>query len=93
MFSTDFIFRQQENLADNQICQAGFRPLCNKILIATITIKYSVGAFAELMRVLENQNHLQKLMHSICRISEWKTIQPTLQPPLCTVNPFHIPQL
>ena len=31
MFSTDFIFRQQENLVDNQICQAGFRPLCNKI--------------------------------------------------------------
>ena len=33
MFSTDFIFRQQENLVDNQKCQAGFRPLCNKILI------------------------------------------------------------
>ena len=32
MFSTDFIFRQQENLVDNQKCQAGFRPLCNKIL-------------------------------------------------------------
>ena len=32
MFSTDFIFRQQENLVDNQICQAEFRPLCNKIL-------------------------------------------------------------
>ena len=32
MFSTDFIFRQQENL-DNQKCQAGFRPLCNKILL------------------------------------------------------------
>ena len=31
MFSTDFIFRQQENLVDNQICQAGFRLLCNKI--------------------------------------------------------------
>ena len=31
MFSTDFIFRQ-ENLVDNQKCQAGFRPLCNKIL-------------------------------------------------------------
>ena len=29
MFSTDFIFRQQENLVDNQKCQAGFRPLCN----------------------------------------------------------------
>ena len=33
MFSTDFIFRQQENLVDNQKCQAGSRPLCNKILI------------------------------------------------------------
>ena len=32
MFSTNFIFRQQENLVDNQKCQAGFRPLCNKIL-------------------------------------------------------------
>ena len=34
MFSTDFIFRQQENLVDNQKCQAGFRQLCNKILIS-----------------------------------------------------------
>ena len=33
MFSTDFIFRQQENLIDNQKCWAGFRPLCNKILL------------------------------------------------------------
>ena len=33
MFSTDFIFRQQENLVDNQKCQAGFRPLCNKIIL------------------------------------------------------------
>ena len=33
MFSTDFIFRQQENLVDNQECLAGFRPLCNKILL------------------------------------------------------------
>ena len=32
MFSTDFIFRQQENLVDNQKCQAGFRQLCNKIV-------------------------------------------------------------
>ena len=31
MFSTDFIFRQQENLVDNQKCQAGFRLLRNKI--------------------------------------------------------------
>ena len=27
MFSSDFIFRQQENLVDNQKCQAGFRPV------------------------------------------------------------------
>ena len=33
MFSTDYIFRQQENLVDNQKCQAGFRPLCNKTLL------------------------------------------------------------
>ena len=31
MFSTDFISRQQENLVENQNCQDGFRPLCNKI--------------------------------------------------------------
>ena len=37
MFSTDFIFRQQENLVDNQKCQAGFRPLCNKILLLHCT--------------------------------------------------------
>ena len=30
MISTDFIFRQQEDLVDNQKCQAGF--LRNKIL-------------------------------------------------------------
>ena len=39
MFSTDFIFRQQENLVDNQKCQAGFRPLCNKILLKFNFIK------------------------------------------------------
>ena len=33
MFSTDFIFRQQEFFVDNQKCQAGFRPLCNKTLL------------------------------------------------------------
>ena len=32
MFSTDFIFRQQENLVDNQKSQAECRPLRNKIL-------------------------------------------------------------
>ena len=45
MFSIDFIFRQQENLVDNQKCQAGFRPLCNKIpfliriILASLTVQ------------------------------------------------------
>ena len=39
MFSTDFIFRQQENLVDNQKCQAGFRPLCNKILFLGLCVQ------------------------------------------------------
>ena len=33
MFSSDFIIRQQENLVDNQKCQARLRQLCNKILL------------------------------------------------------------
>ena len=41
MFSTDFIFRQQENLVDNQKCQAGFRPLCNKILLLHRKVNFS----------------------------------------------------
>ena len=36
MFSTDFIFRQQENLVDNQKCQAGFRPQQNTIATSCI---------------------------------------------------------
>ena len=39
MISSDFIFRQQENLVDNQKCQAGFRPLCNKILFLITYVK------------------------------------------------------
>ena len=39
MFSTDFIFRQQENFVDNQKCQAGFRQLCNKILFQDYEVK------------------------------------------------------
>ena len=33
MFATDLIFKQQENLVDNQKCQAGFRTLCKKDFI------------------------------------------------------------
>ena len=46
MFSTDFIFRQQENLVDNQKGQAGFRPLRIKIpFMHCISIKSSVFCF------------------------------------------------
>ena len=43
MFSTDFNFRQQENLVDNQKCQAGFRPLCNKILLLLCVVRFNVN--------------------------------------------------
>ena len=43
MFSTDFIFRQKENLVDNQKCQAGFRQLCNKILFQDYEVKALLG--------------------------------------------------
>ena len=43
MFSTDFIFRQQENLVDNQKCWAGFRPLCNKILFPMAAMSLALG--------------------------------------------------
>ena len=44
MFSAGFIFRQQENLVDNQKCQAGFRQLCNKILFFSLPT-FSGGGF------------------------------------------------
>jgi hypothetical protein len=44
MFSTDFIFRQQENLVDNQKCWAGFRPLCNKILLLHFVAFFHVAS-------------------------------------------------
>ena len=53
MFSTDFIFRQQENLVDNQKCQAGFRPLCNKIRVSVQGVKSLGGHFACLCRGFE----------------------------------------
>ena len=55
MFSTDFIFRQQENLVDNQKCQAGFRPLCNKILFLTFCNQ----------GVLKSRDLVQPLAHEL----------------------------
>ena len=40
MFSTDFIFRQQQNLVDNQKSQAEIRPLRNKILKVYTKVKF-----------------------------------------------------
>ena len=55
MFSADFIFRQQENLVDSQKCQAGFRPLYNKILfllnlsmLKTSTLRMIIISYAGL---------------------------------------------
>ena len=51
MFSTDFIFRQQENLVDNQKCQAGFRQLCNKILkyeFISVVMNHNMLNYSEL---------------------------------------------
>ena len=45
MFSTHFIFRQQEHLVENQKCQAGFRPLCNKILLFILKIVTEINLF------------------------------------------------
>ena len=39
MFSTNFIFRQE--IFFSQICQAGFRLLCNKILLCYVVLYYS----------------------------------------------------
>ena len=50
MFSTDFIFKQQENFVDNQKCQAGFRPLCNKILFTPL------NTFKNLKKKCKNVN-------------------------------------
>ena len=44
MFSTDFIFRQQENLVDNQKSQAGYRPLRNKILLLHFVAFFHVAS-------------------------------------------------
>ena len=54
MFSTDFIFRQQENFVDNQKCQAGFRPLCNKILFLYIFLIFSFKVARRCLSFLHN---------------------------------------
>ena len=54
MFSTDFIFRQQENLVDNQKSQAGYRPLRNKILIPESTVGYIHLHFEEIPHKMED---------------------------------------
>ena len=62
MFSTDFIFRQQENLVDNQKCQAGFRPLCNKILINSDKSKIAEIETAEIKECLYSSFWVKKAL-------------------------------
>ena len=80
MFSTDFIFRQQENLVDNQKCQAGFRPLCNKILLLNrVYFRVSVqgvkslgGHFACLCRGFEFYEVKKKIFCYYFSKRKWK---------------------
>ena len=61
MFSTDFIFRQQENLVDNQKCQAGFRQLCNKILLSsekTETVEDKINPIDNLLWIAQHERSL-----------------------------------
>ena len=51
MFSTDFIFRE-ENLVDNQRCQAGFKPLCNKILVLDCKYVSQVDSLGDDRKIL-----------------------------------------
>ena len=50
--SANFIFRQQENLVDNQKCQAGFRPLCKFVLQARNSISVCT--------LIITSNHLER---------------------------------
>ena len=73
MFSTDFIFRQQENLVDNQKSQAGYRPLRNKILFLYSLIQkngYTFNPFFKLKRT-DNSWHLQ-FHRSLIKIRTYK---------------------
>ena len=79
MFSTDLIFRQQENLVDNQKCQARFRPLCNKIPLYVRVRFYnmSVTCFHE-FRICESMNLFHKskrinFSYDICALRLSKT--------------------
>ena len=60
MFSTDFTFRHQENLVDSQKCQAGFRPLCNKILLWTAPYLNAIH-MSSIGDDRENQDQLIKM--------------------------------
>ena len=67
MFSTDFIFRQLENLVDNQKCQAGFRL---QTTMQQNTISFILCLFLYFLQIdfflvkclkLQNQNLLQNI--------------------------------
>ena len=55
MFLTDLVFRQQENLVDNQKCQAGFRKLCNKILLLLAFLITSICETLSVIFLIKNQ--------------------------------------
>ena len=77
MFSTDFIFRQQENLVDNQKCWAGFRPLCNKILLLRPDIAKSLPCWLSQFRKAELRQPSGQRLSNI-RVQQKKSIGPIL---------------
>ena len=72
MFSTDFIFRQQENLVDNQKCQAGFRPVCNKILLAKKATKNRnlMGITRQIYKYSINGNDRHRTTKTLARFED-----------------------
>ena len=71
MFSTDFIFRQQENLVDNQKCQAGFRPLCNKILFLISNARQNSRLYGSMIQGYARQSNKSILKFMLKHILGW----------------------
>ena len=85
MFSTDFIFRQQKNLVDNQKCQAGFRQLCNKILFL-LRLSMEIRLFESLNHQEDNlkvwlliKSVFYIVPKSSITLLSWLAVKPTAQ--------------
>ena len=71
MFSTDFIFRQQENLVDNQKCQAGQKLKKSRLGFLVNVVRSRLSKIFEQVR-----SKLQKL---VCAVQCNDTLHTKLQ--------------